>query len=69
MVDLGAAQVGERIEAGAEIRFHQPGPLPLAGGGHHPAEAGAVQLGLAEIGRLQPGAGQVGFLPEGPPCP
>ena len=67
--EIDTAKVGELIEAGAEIGLHQPGPPPEAGGGHHPAQAGAVQQRFTEVGPLQTRAGKVGLLPEGAPCP
>lgn len=62
---ISTPEIRQLIEAGAEVRLHQPGLPPAAAGRHDPAQATAMQQGGAEISLLQPGAGEVGFMPLG----
>jgi hypothetical protein len=47
------AKISELIQAGAEIRFHQPGSMPAAACREDPAQASAMQMGPLELCPLQ----------------
>ena len=51
---IGITEVGELIQARAEICLHKPSTLPLTSCGHHTTKTTTVHERMAEIGPLQP---------------
>ena len=51
---IGMTEVGELIQARAEICLHKPSALPLTSCSHHTTKTTTVHERMAEIGPLQP---------------
>lgn len=63
--NIHLTQIGELIEAAAEVDFDHPRIPPHIVGCQHAPHAPAVQARAAEILPMQPCGGEVGTVPEG----
>jgi len=51
---IGKTEVGELIEARAEVRLHKPSTLPPTSCSHHTTKTTTVHERMAEISPLEP---------------